>query len=269
LAHLRLRHLAGTHGGALGSTLGSSDDFVGALSLDALNVLLVLDFLLDVLVALEDLIVLDFAHLKSLVHLGFEFLLEGSHLVSLLGHEVGLAGKDLLVHFDHVLFALHLLELLGADLHLVSLLIVLLSGHLLLDLAQVEQLSGRFVQRGQFCLQLLSVLLKLLSVSLFEGEDLVLVIGLSLLELVVPMLVEVLVLLDVGLLALLSLLLVHKDEFLLSSVELLFLEFSNSVLGHLCLDVAALLLASGAMFLHCSTTYKILLRNSVASEHSD
>lgn len=92
--------------------------------------------------------------------------------------------------------------------------------------------------------------------SLFKGKDLVLVISLSLLELVVPMLIEVLVLLDVGLLALLSLLLVHEDKLFLCSVELLFLKLSNSVLGHLCLDVASFLFAGGTMFLHCSTTAK-------------
>jgi hypothetical protein len=96
-------------------------------------------------------------------------------------------------------------------------------------------------------------LLKLLSVSLFESEDLVLVISLSLLELVVPMLVEVLVLLDVGLFALLSLLLVHEDEFFLCSVELLFLELGDSVLGHLCLNVTALLFTGGTVFFHGST----------------
>jgi len=136
----------------------------------------------------------------------------------------------------------------------VSLLIVLLSGHFLLNLAQVKQLGGALVQRGQFGLQLLSVLLKLLGMSFFESKNLVLVISLGKLELVVPVLVEVLVLLDVSLLALLSLLLVHENQLLLSPVELLFLKFSNTVLGHLSLDVAAILLTEGTMFLHSSTT---------------
>jgi len=90
--------------------------------------------------------------------------------------------------------------------------------------------------------------------SFFESKNLVLVISLGKLELVVPVLVEVLVLLDVSLLALLSLLLVHENQLLLSPVELLFLKFSNTVLGHLSLDVAAILLTEGTMFLHSSTT---------------
>jgi len=90
LAHLRLSHLALTHGGTLGGTLGSGNNFVCALSLDALDVLLVLNLLLDVLVSLEDLVVFDLTHLQSLVHLGLQLLLEGGHFVALLLHKVGL-----------------------------------------------------------------------------------------------------------------------------------------------------------------------------------
>jgi hypothetical protein len=48
-------------------------------------------------------------------------------------------------------------------------------------------------------------------VSFLERQNLVLIISLSLLQLVVPVLIEVLILLDVGLFALLSLLLVHEN----------------------------------------------------------
>jgi hypothetical protein len=100
---------------------------------------------------------------------------------------------------------------LGAHLHLMRLLVVLLSRHLLLDLAQVQQLSRTLVHRWQLCLQTNSVCFKLLSVSLLERQNLVLIISLSLLQLVVPVLIKVLILLDVGLFALLSLLLVHEN----------------------------------------------------------
>jgi hypothetical protein len=100
---------------------------------------------------------------------------------------------------------------LGAHLHLMRLLVVLLSRHLLLDLAQVQQLSRTLVHRWQLCLQTNSVCFKLLSVSFLERQNLVLIISLSLLQLVVPVLIKVLILLDVGLFALLSLLLVHEN----------------------------------------------------------
>lgn len=115
------------------------------------------------------------------------------------------------MNVDHVLLALLLFELLSTTLHLVSLLVILLFGHVLLNLAQVKQLSRLLVLGRQGSLQVLTVLLELLGVALLKGQNLVLVVSLSLLQLVVPVLVEVLVLLDVGLLALLALLLVHED----------------------------------------------------------
>jgi hypothetical protein len=87
-------------------------------------------------------------------------------------------------------------------------------------------------------------------VTLLKGKDFVLVVLLGLLKLVVPVLVEVLVLLDVGLLALLALLLVHEDKFFLGTVEFLILKFRNTVLGHLSFNVATLLLAGSSVLLH-------------------
>ena len=66
---------------------------------------------------------------------------------------------------------------------------------------------------------------------------------LSLKEIIVPLLVELLVLLDMGLLALLSLLLLVEDELLVSSLVVLVSELGNPVLGHFSLDVLAFLLA--------------------------
>jgi len=154
---------------------------------------------------------LDLAHLETLVHLAFQLLLESSHLVALLSHQVGLGGKDLLVDVHHVLLTLLLFKLLGATLRIVSLFVVLLFGHLFLNLAQVKQLSRLLILGREDSLQVLTVLFELLGVALFQSQDLVLVIGLSLLELVVPVLVKVLVLLDMGLFAFLALLLVHED----------------------------------------------------------
>ena len=71
--------------------------------------------------------------------------------------------------------------------------------------------------------------------SVFKIDNLLLVLFLSPLELEVPVLVEVLVLLDVSLLDLLLLLLVGKHQLLLLHVIFLVLELSNPVLCHLSL----------------------------------
>jgi hypothetical protein len=136
----------------------------------------------------------------------------------------------------------------------VGLLIVLLFGHLLLNLPQVKQFGRLLVQRGQLGLQDLSVLFKLGGVLLLQQQNFILVVTLGQLQFVVPVLVKVLVLLNVGLLALLSLLLVHENQLFLGPVELLLLQLGNAIFGHLSLDITALFLASRAMFLHCNTT---------------
>lgn len=71
--------------------------------------------------------------------------------------------------------------------------------------------------------------------SVFKIDNLLLVLFLSPLELEVPVLVEVLVLLDVSLLDLLLLLLVGKHQLLILHVIFLVLELSNPVLCHLSL----------------------------------
>ena len=83
--------------------------------------------------------------------------------------------------------------------------------------------------------KLSSVFFKCLGVSVFKIYNLLLVLFLSPLELEVPVLVEVLVLLDVSLLDLFLLLLVGKHQLLILHVIFLVLEFSNPVLCHLSL----------------------------------
>lgn len=95
----------------------------GALELDTLNVLLVLDLLLNILIALQQLVVFGLSKLEALVQVGLELLLESVHLVLLLLDELGLGSDDLLVSVLHVLLAFLLLELLASNLDLVSLLI--------------------------------------------------------------------------------------------------------------------------------------------------
>jgi hypothetical protein len=81
-------------------------------------------------------------------------------------------------------------------------------------------------------------------VSIFEFSKSLGVFFLSLEKIIVPLLVELLVLLDVGLLALFSLLSLVEDELFLSSVIVLQLELGDPVLGHLCLNILAFNLAS-------------------------
>ena len=93
------------------------------LELDTLNVLLVLNLLLDVLVALKKLVVLSLSQLEALVEIGLELLFERVHLVLLLLNEFSLLSDDLLMSLLHVLLALVSLKLLASNLNLMSLLI--------------------------------------------------------------------------------------------------------------------------------------------------
>ena len=68
--------------------------------------------------------------------------------------------------------------------------------------------------------------------SVFKIDNLLLVLFLSPLELEVPVLVEVLVLLDVSLLDLLLFLLMSEHQLLILHVIFLVLELSNPVLSH-------------------------------------
>ena len=114
-------------------------------------------------------------------------------------------------------------------------LIVLLLGQIRLNLAQVEQLSRELESQGQRLLQLLAILFQAFSVQVLNIHNFLLIFVLSLLKLFVPMLVELLVLLNVSSLALFSLLLVIEEHFLHFKVVLLLFQLSNSVLGHLSL----------------------------------
>lgn len=77
-------------------------------------------------------------------------------------------------------------------------------------------------------------------------------------EIVVPLLVELLVLLDVRLLALLTLLRLLEDQLLSSSVVVLQLKLVDSVLSHFSFDVLALDLASLSVLLKNFTANKLV-----------
>ena len=106
----------------------------------SLQSLRVLNLLLGVLVALQNLVMLLLALLEVLVHLIFESLSERIHLRLLLLHEFGFRGKNLLVAVLHVLLALAFLQLVSLLLHLVRVLIILLFCEVGLNLALIQEL---------------------------------------------------------------------------------------------------------------------------------
>lgn len=112
---------SGSHNGA-GSSLRSELGNIGVLlfKLDSFDILLVLNFLLDVLVSLEELVMFGLSELKSLVEVGFELLLESVHLVLLLLDQFGLGSDDLLCSLLHVLLSFVVFEILRLHLDLMS-----------------------------------------------------------------------------------------------------------------------------------------------------
>jgi hypothetical protein len=121
---LHLRAHAGSHHASLvGSARSRVVVLERTLELDTLNVLLVLNFLLDVLVALQKLVVLGLSELQALVKVGLKLLFERVHLILLLLDEFSLGSDNLLMSLLHVLLALFSLKLLASDLDLMGLLI--------------------------------------------------------------------------------------------------------------------------------------------------
>ena len=80
---------------------------------------------------------------------------------------------------------------------------------------------------------------------------------LSVLQLIVPVLVKLLVLVEVSTLALLTLLLVVVDHLLHLACVLLLFQFQDTVLSHLSLDVSSLRLANCAVILHSNTNLHV------------
>ena len=157
------------------------------------------------------------------------------------------------MHLIGVLGSLLLLDCVRVLLQTVRLAVVLLSGHIYLLLAHVQQFSAAFELLHQFGLQGHAVLLKELIVALLCCRNFLLVGLLRESQLLVPMLIELLVLTDVGLFAFLSLGLVHKEELLVLSGELLVFELIDTIVGQLSLHVAALALHLKTVFVQSLT----------------
>lgn len=183
--------------------------------------------------------------LQTLVHSQFEPLFVSSHLISLFVHELGLRGEDLLMTCVNVLLSLLFLEIVYTALDLVSLLIVLLLCQVCLDLLKIEQL-GRCLECIGFLLESAPVVLQFFGMTFIHGIQLILISLAQIKQLLVPVGVEFLILFDMRLLAFLTLLLMSERHLLHLALEVLLLELSDAVLGHLCLNVASLSLALDA-----------------------
>jgi hypothetical protein len=118
-----------------------------------------------------------------------------------------------------------------------------LLGHTGLHLLLVKELAAVLELEWELLLKNLSVLLDFLGVSIFEGAKSLSILLLSLQQVFIPLLVELLILLDMSLFALLLLLSLVEDELLELLLVILMLKFLQSLLGHLGLNVFALSLA--------------------------
>ena len=121
--------------------------------------------------------------------------------------------------------------------------LLLLLGHTGLHLLLVKELAAVLELEWELLLKNLSVLLDFLGVSIFEGAKSLSILLLGLEEILIPLLVELLILLDMSLFALLLLLSLVEDELLELLLVILMLKFLQSLLGHLGLNVFALSLA--------------------------
>ena len=216
---------------------------------------MILQFLLDVLVALEKLIVLDLALLQALVHASLNLLAKRIHLVGLLLDESSLCSDNLLMALLHVAIALFFLHLLSLDLHLVSLSILLLTSELTLDGLEVQELGRELEGQRESLLEVLSVFLEVADVTLLKCADGSLILLFNLRQCLIPALIEILVLHEVCLFDFFSLAGLVIDQLLATTIVVLHLELLNAVLRHLSLNVLAFHLALLAVFLQDGTNY--------------
>ena len=178
---------------------------------------------------------LHFSKFQSFIHATFKFLAERIHFILLLGHELRLGCQNLLVTLLHVGVLFFFFHFVRTNLHLMGVLVILLLCETFLNTSEIEQFSRVLESERQILLELRSIFFQRLGVSVLQINNLLLVLLLCSLEFEVPVLVEVLVLFDVGLLDLLLLLLVREHQLLILHIVLLLLEFCDPILCHLSL----------------------------------
>ena len=126
-------------------------------------------------------------------------------------------------------------------------------GAVLLLPAEVQERGRGSKVSHQLLLELRPVFLQHLSVVFFKALQGALIFLGCCLEFVVPVSVELLVLFNVSIFAVLALLLMHKEHLFHGAKVLLLFELSDAVFSQFCLHVTPVTLAQLAMFLHCLT----------------
>jgi len=130
-----------------------------------------------------------------------------------------------------------------------------LLGQVVLDFLHVQKLRAKFESQWKFISEDLSIALNLSCVPGFELAQGLGIFFLSLKQILVPLLVEFLVLLNVCLLALLSLLCLVENELLVSAVIVLLLKLNDSILGHLGLNILSFAFTRVSVILKYLTLY--------------
>ena len=127
--------------------------------------------------------------------------------------------------------------------------LLLLFGKIVLNLLHVQKLRAELEGQWELFTQDLSIALNLDGVSVFEFTKSLGIFLLGLEQIFIPLLIEFLILLDVSLFTFFSLLSLVENKLLISSIVVLLLEFLDSILGHLSLDVLALALTGVSVIL--------------------
>ena len=113
----------------------------------------------------------------------------------------------------------------------------------------VQKLRAELEGQWELLTKDLSIALNLDGVSVFEFTKSLGIFLLGLEQIFIPLLIEFLILLDVSLFTFFSLLSLVENKLLISSIVVLLLEFLDSILGHLSLDVLALTLTGVSVIL--------------------
>ena len=115
--------------------------------------------------------------------------------------------------------------------------LLFLLGQVVLDLLHIQKLGAEFESQWQLVTKDLSVAFDLSGVSCFELTQGLSVFFLCLKKILVPLLIELLVLLNMCLLALLTLLSLIENQLLVAAIIILLFELCDSILGHLGLNI--------------------------------
>lgn len=139
--------------------------------------------------------------------------------------------------------------------------LLLLFGKIVLDLLHVQKLRAELESQWELITQDLSIALDLDGMSVFELTKSLGIFFLGLKQIFIPLLIEFLVLLDMSLFAFFSLLSLVENELLISSIVILLLEFLDSILGHLSLNIFAFSLTGVSMILeHLAVNVKLICK---------